>query len=166
MAASAGRPGRLPNWNYSSSGCYFITFCTKGRNCILSQVVGRDDPGAPAAVVLTELGRYLAQCLDTLSDAYPNVTLHQAVIMPNHVHLLVSIDHPEVSAPRSSRSTHQIPRIIAALKRFTNQKAGMQLWQSSYHDHIIRSRADYLRIWQYIHTNPQKWEEDCYHAPL
>ena len=42
----------------------------------------------------------------------------------------------------------------------------MQLWQSSYHDHIIRSRADYLRIWQYIHTNPQKWEEDCYHAPL
>ena len=86
--------------------------------------------------------------------------------MPNHVHLLVSIDHPEVSAPRSSRSTHQIPRIIAALKRFTNQKAGMQLWQSSYHDHIIRSRADYLRIWQYIHTNPQKWEEDGYHAPL
>ena len=42
----------------------------------------------------------------------------------------------------------------------------MQLWQSSYHDHIIRSRADYLRIWQYIHTNPQKWEEDGYHAPL
>ena len=37
------------------------------------------------------------------------------------------------------------------------------MWQTSYHDHIIRSEADYRRIWEYIDTNPSKWREDCYY---
>ena len=55
--------------------------------------------------------------------------------------------------------------MIAALKRFTNQGMGVALWQEGYHDHIIRTEADYLRIWQYIDTNPLKWREDCFYAP-
>ena len=38
------------------------------------------------------------------------------------------------------------------------------VWQRGYHDHIIRSEADYLRIWDYIDTNPAKWREDCYYC--
>ena len=37
------------------------------------------------------------------------------------------------------------------------------MWQTSYHDHIIRNEADYRRIWEYIDTNPEKWQEDCYY---
>ena len=84
--------------------------------------------------------------------------------MPNHVHLLLSIDHSAPGAPRSSRPTQLISRIIAALKRFTNQQAGFNLWQSTFHDHIIRSDADYLRIRDYIGANPAKWREDCYYT--
>ena len=54
--------------------------------------------------------------------------------------------------------------MIEALKRFTNQFAGFNLWQSTYYDHIIRNEADYLRIWDYIDTNPAKWREDCYYC--
>ena len=158
-----GRPGRLPCWDYSAVGCYFITFCTKDRRCILSQVVGRDDFGAPS-VELTSYGAYLLHLLNSLPNAYPNVKLHHSVIMPNHVHLLLSIEPHALSAPGSSRSTQLVPRMIAALKRFTNQFAGFNLWQSTYHDHIIRSEADYLRIWDYIDTNPAKWREDCYYC--
>lgn len=158
-----GRPGRLPCWDYSAVGCYFITFCTKDRRCILSQVVGRDDFGAPS-VELTSYGAYLLHLLNSLPNAYPNVKLHHSVIMPNHVHLLFSIEPHALSAPGSSRSTQLVPRMIAALKRFTNQFAGFNLWQSTYHDHIIRSEADYLRIWDYIDTNPAKWREDCYYC--
>lgn len=32
------------------------------------------------------------------------------------------------------------------------------------HDHIVRGEADYLRIWNYIDTNPAKWREDCYYC--
>ena len=38
-----------------------------------------------------------------------------------------------------------------------------QIWQRSFYDHIIRNEQDYLDIWQYIDTNPQKWEEDCFY---
>ena len=158
-----GHPGRLPHWDYGSAGCYFLTFCTRERRCVLSQIVGRDDPGAPS-VILTAYGRSLRSFLNTLSAAYPNVTLHHFVIMPNHVHLLLSIDPPEPGAPGSSRPTQQVSRIIAALKRFTNQKAGTNLWQSTFHDHVVRNEADYLRIWAYIGTNPLKWREDCYYV--
>lgn len=125
--------------------------------------MGRDDPGAPS-VILTAYGRSLRSFLNTLSAAYPNVTLHHFVIMPNHVHLLLSIDAPEPGAPGSSRPTQQVFRMIAALKRFTNQKAGINLWQSSFHDHVVRNEADYLLIWDYIDTNPLKWREDCYYV--
>ena len=30
--------------------------------------------------------------------------------------------------------------------------------------HRLRSGADYLRIWDYIDTNPAKWRADCYYC--
>ncbi|VFU17923.1 transposase (fragment) [anaerobic digester metagenome] len=35
--------------------------------------------------------------------------------------------------------------------------------QRSYHDHIIRNEKEYKQIWEYIDTNPLKWEEDKYY---
>ena len=55
--------------------------------------------------------------------------------------------------------------MISVLKRLSNQYAGRNLWQSAFHDHVIRNEADYLRIWQYIDTNPIKWEQDRYYTP-
>lgn len=34
------------------------------------------------------------------------------------------------------------------------------LWQSNYHDHIIRNHRAYWRIKNYIRKNPQKWDND------
>jgi len=40
---------------------------------------------------------------------------------------------------------------------------GKQIFQRSYHDHIIRNEQDYLKIWEYIDNNPTKWKEDCFY---
>jgi hypothetical protein len=40
----------------------------------------------------------------------------------------------------------------------------LNVWQTSFHDHIIRNQHDYQRIWEYIDTNPQKWQEDCFYS--
>ena len=50
------------------------------------------------------------------------------------------------------------------MKRMTDKACGQALWQRGYHDHIVRNDADYLRIWQYIETNPAKWAEDKYYT--
>ena len=53
--------------------------------------------------------------------------------------------------------TQIVPRVIAWFKRLTNQKIGFNIWQRSYHDHIIRSEQDYHNICQYINENPMRW---------
>ena len=38
-----------------------------------------------------------------------------------------------------------------------------KIWQSSFHDHIIRNDMDYQKIWEYISGNPSKWLDDCFY---
>ena len=58
-----------------------------------------------------------------------------------------------------------IPKLVSSLKRFSNRKAGIDLWQSGYYDHIIRDDEDFLCRWRYIDNNPAAWLEDEY-CPL
>ena len=37
------------------------------------------------------------------------------------------------------------------------------IFQRSFYDHVIRDEQDYLKIWNYIDTNPHKWQEDKYY---
>ena len=39
------------------------------------------------------------------------------------------------------------------------------VWQTFFHDHMIRNQADYERIWSYIETNPARWMDDCFYIP-
>ncbi len=55
--------------------------------------------------------------------------------------------------------------IIGRLKSFTDNKYDKQLWQRSFHDHIIRNEKDYLKIWNYSDINPQKWN-DLFFLPI
>ena len=64
-----------------------------------------------------------------------------------------------ISAPTKPLST-----VIGSMKRAAAKRAGIPLWQKSFHDHVIRGEADYRRIWNYIDANPRKWREDCYYV--
>lgn len=54
--------------------------------------------------------------------------------------------------------------MICVFKSLTTRRCGQSLFQTSFHDHIIRSETDYLRIWAYIDENPAKWSEDCFYT--
>ena len=161
---------RLKDYDYSQAGIYFVTICTRDRRDILSRIerqmpVGRDDLGAPLVQVsLTPVGKIAEQYLNTISKAYSGVTVEHKIIMPNHVHILLWFHRAEERRAGSSRPTELLPRIISAWKRFTNRDAGYTLWQSGYHDHIIRDENDFLRHWTYIDQNPALWAEDEYYT--
>lgn len=40
-----------------------------------------------------------------------------------------------------------------------------QICQRSFHDRIIRNEREYRKIWEYIDTDPLKWEPDCFYRP-
>ncbi len=55
-----------------------------------------------------------------------------------------------------------ISTVINQMKGYVTKQIGFSLWQKLFHDHIIRNEEEYRKIWEYIDTNPLKWEDDCY----
>lgn len=39
-----------------------------------------------------------------------------------------------------------------------------RFWQRNFYEHVIRDEESYLKIADYIETNPQRWAEDEYHV--
>ena len=151
------KPTRLKNYDYSSNGAYFITICTHKKKNILCEIVGEGLCTLPIAK-LTPIGEAVNESIKYIACHYDNIAVDKFVIMPNHIHLIITNQTGGHGDPPL-----QIYDIIGNLKSFTTHKYGKTLWQRSFHDHIIRGENDYLKIWDYIDTNPQKWQEDCFY---
>jgi REP element-mobilizing transposase RayT len=184
---------RLPEYSYSENGVYFVTVCTKNKRKLFGTVVGKeyyapisvgdgilDVPQQVKAEVigyddvyvkLSEFGKIVDDTLHYINENNDNITIDKYVIMPNHIHMIIVVDNPEGTSGMPSpteefaknRPNELIPKLISSLKRFTNKKAGFDLWQRSYNDHVVRNLVDYERIWEYIDTNPIKWKIDKYY---
>ena len=162
---------RLKGYDYSTPGAYFITICTQNREHIFdieSNDVGNALCGVPTSDIPILLPNTLVhKYINELENKFDNVKINKYVIMPNHIHAIIVIT--ERHAGRS------LPKIVGWFKAmFTygymkGVKDGYlkpfdgKIWQKSYHDHIIRDEKDYSKIWEYIDTNPGRWEEDCFY---
>ena len=81
---------RLPGFDYTQPGAYFVTICAHGRDCLFGKVADGD-------VVLNHLGRLAHEEWTYTEIVRPEVELDEFVIMPNHLHGIITIQ-------RSSRS--------------------------------------------------------------
>ena len=111
---------------------------------------------------LSNYGHLVETQILSISRFYPDICVENYVIMPNHIHLLLTLhkNNQQAADPANNR----IPALISVLKRFTNKSAGVNLWHRSYHDHVIRDEADYLTRWKYIEDNPAKWMMDRFYV--
>ena len=153
---------RLPDYDYSAPGAYFVTICTRDRRWILSEI-RRGDPCGRPFLTLTTYGECVERCIKLTSERY-DIQISPFVIMPNHIHLLRTINQKRATA----RVALTLGRIVGALKSQSANRCrekGLEgkLWQRGYHEHVIRNERDYLEIWNYIDTNPAKWAEDRYY---
>ena len=149
------KPIRLKNFDYSSTGAYFVTICTKGRKPLFGPV-GADSISA----------RMVERTFLETIGPHKGVDSPIYVVMPNHFHAIITISRADMeSAPTVSEivqsfkrySTIEYARMVknGALPPFDKQ-----IWQRSFYDHIIRSRNDYDEIYKYIHENPTRWLYD------
>ena len=156
------KPMRLKDYDYSRGGVYFLTLCAKDRALIFSRIVGRGLLDAPE-VQLTETGHCVQNAMIYLAEHDPALQIENAVIMPNHVHILLAVRAGKNGASGRPRPTEmRVPKFVSSLKRHTNQSCARPLWQNGYHDHIIRDENDFLDHWTYIDQNPARWAEDEY----
>ena len=153
------KPVRLKGYDYSTSGAYFITICTKERAELLSKIIVGDDAHIVPKNQLSDYGLICDKYINSINIKYENVSVDKYVIMPNHIHLIIFL-HGTMWA---SSPTMNIESIIRSFKTLVTKEIGNPIWQRSYHDHIIRGEKDYLKIWEYIDTNVIKWNEDCFY---
>ncbi len=157
---------RLNDYDYSFAGAYFVTICTENRRCVLSHIVGRGR--APAdinEVKYTSFGKIAEKQLLLLENRYPCLTVNRYVIMPNHIHIIFVLNNETAGA--SPRPT--IMDIVCAYKSLTTRECKRngfngKLFQTSFHDHVIRGREDYDEIANYICENPIRWFYDELYA--
>ncbi len=149
---------RLKEYDYSSNGKYFVTFCVKDMKCVLSMIVGSGDPDAPQ-VRLSKEGKIVENNITEMNKRYSEIKIEKYVIMPNHIHLIVSVEKTDsCGASGSPLPTNSlVSRHIGTLKRFCNKQIGGNIWQTGFYDHIIRDDDDYIYHLQYIDENPRKW---------
>ena len=138
------KKNRLSGYNYSQNGAYFVTFCTKDRRAVLSDIVGDD-----ALIVPKPYGLVLEKHIRNVPE------IEKYVIMPDHVHLLIRLDHGPMWASAPTDNPNRVASIVRSIKALTTKELGEAIFQRSYYDHVIRNEQDYYETWQYIENNPR-----------
>ena len=151
---------RLKNYDYSSSGGYFLTICTsERRNYFWANVgatIGRPQDGA-----LSSYGTIVDEAINNISSIYPAIDIDCYVIMPDHIHLLLFIRTDEYGRPMVAPT---MSRVVQQLKGYITKRIGCSIWQKLFVDHVIRNREDYEEHVKYIYENPIRWQHDHLYA--
>ncbi|MDQ3414815.1 MAG: transposase [Verrucomicrobiota bacterium] len=133
-----GHPPRIPIWlRADQEVVYFLTFCVARRERVLT------NPRAFAA----------------FENAIARLTkwnVIAAVLMPDHVHLLIAPTERELPVGNAS----------GAIKRWMRQDLNAHWeWQPGSFDRLLRSDESAEEKWQYIRQNPvraglvENWED-------
>jgi len=155
---------RLPHWDTVDKPL-FVTFrlhgslpthrdfppqdmAQSGRAFVaMDKLLDRDTDG-PLHLRREEIASLVVDALHDGECKFRRYQLHAFVVMPNHVHILVT---PRVTARRW----------LAPLKGFTAFRAnemlgrrGQAFWQDESYDHLVRSNEEFDRIAAYIEENP------------
>ena len=152
---------RLQGYDYSQAGYYFVTICVKDGHEMLGKVVGAAI--CRPRVELSLEGKVVDNAIGNIQVIYPHVVVDKYVIMPNHIHLILSVydfkGGRQVAAPTTAVQT-----VIGNMKRYVSMQIGFSIWQKSFHDRIIRNEDEYQKICHYIDQNPARWQDDLYYA--
>ena len=152
---------RLADYNYSTPGAYFITICTANREKLFWSD-RRGELCSPANVPLSDIGMIVDNEIKKLNSVYDAVRVDKYCIMPDHIHLIISINTDESGRTRrgelrSPVSAPTISRVIKQFKGSITKQVGRPIWQKSFYDHGLRNQQDYDEIWAYIENNPLKY---------
>ena len=180
---------RMPQWDYSGDGIYFITFVTQHRECNLGKIINGE-------MFLSDWGNIVNDEWLKSFEIRNELFCDEYIIMPNHLHAIVVLDnlhdgrgHGQSQQSQSGffRKPKSISSFIAGFKSAVNSKIddyideryvvveahgraplrafpkynrNNHFFQPNYHDHIVRNEREYQRIKQYIINNPSEWDMD------
>lgn len=134
--------GSLPH------GRFFPGGNIEGKSFLLLDALLDQAHSGPRHLVQTDIASAVVEAIHYRQDEMRCCSIHAYVVMPNHVHVLLT--------PRID-----LPKIMHSLKRhtakFANQSLGVSgqpFWQAESYDHFVRTPEEFKKIKQYIEWNP------------
>jgi REP element-mobilizing transposase RayT len=122
---------------------------------------------------LNGFGQIVAECWRWLPTRFPYVTLDEWVVMPNHLHGLLTLAHDDTRPEGRMAARLDVPlpkplgRLIGAFKTVSTKRVnamrarpGQPLWQRDFYERIVRGQEAVVRIRRYILNNPRRWGLD------
>jgi REP element-mobilizing transposase RayT len=160
---------RLREFDYSSTGVYFITTCAQNRECLFGNILDGD-------MVLNDAGGLVESVWNGLMERFPTIELDAFVVMPNHVHFIVNIvgtagkEGADQGGSQDRAGQGRAPtldQIVGAFKSISAaqvnrllSRTGQPLWQRNYYERVIRNESELHGLRDYIIHNPLKWKDD------
>lgn len=177
---------RLPNYDYSEPGAYYITIVTWHRECLFGQVVH-------GAMKLNKIGQIVQWEWEVLPKRFKYLELGAYVVMPNHFHGILNF-HEHIGASRQDLKNTRLGKVLsppktedgiegsplpvgpkpaslgAVISQFKSRVTkrlwkipslkGIPIWQRNYYEHIVRNEQDLQNKTDYINANPALWDQD------
>jgi putative transposase len=176
---------RLPGYDYTQAGAYFVTIVTWHRDCLFGDVVNGE-------MILNKAGQIVQWEWKHLAQAFKFVQLGVDQVMPNHFHGVLLFRDVDANRPgvtdelagkkplhnsiQSDQGGSPLPRgtkpasLGTVMQQFKSrvtkrlwkmpELAGTPVWQRNYYEHILRNEREMEAIWRYIEANPANWAED------
>jgi REP element-mobilizing transposase RayT len=166
-----GKSIRSPYWDYTKNASYFITIVTKNRKMFFGDIKDH-------ILQLSEIGTIAEKYWDEIPDHFPYCVCGPRVIMPDHIHGVLTIRNSIAENVKDTQNNNLNPNnnaknkdlskispkegslgvIIRSYKsavtkdaRIINPGFG---WHRRYYDKIIRTKYEYKKIKEYIQNNP------------
>ncbi|MGB6036675.1 MAG: transposase [Cryomorphaceae bacterium] len=177
---------RLQTWDYADDGSYYITICTKNRDCHFGDIQRDQMKVSPAGAIAYVLWF-------EIKNHAKNIELGEFVVMPNHVHGIIILKNGDaanttgqvetthalslqdpLSTPSHDKNIgrnrfqnqgkNTVSSIVGSYKsavtKYCNRLDLPMGWQARFHDHIIRDAQSFQNISNYIMNNPKNWSTD------
>lgn len=177
-------------WHDYNGAEYFVTICTKNREHYFGEihdgqmqltVVGEwlkmqientetirgGDVSIPLYVIMPNHVHLIVYIRDSICRDALNASVRKALNASVNNQTNNNEDARSASLQRFGPQSKNLGSIIRGIKssvtKFARQNGIPFMWQSRYHDHIIRNQDEKNKISIYIEQNPLRWEYDCFY---
>ena len=158
---------RLPGFDYSQTGQYFVTICAFEMRCIFGRVEEK-------TVCLSRIGEIATELWLEIPQHFPEATVDPFIVMPNHLHGILTIrGRARHAVPLQEKHDAEgfrkpvegsVPTIIRSCKSAVTKRVRETLgsrakgvWQSNYFERVLRNGKEFGDASRYILENPLRW---------
>ncbi len=145
---------RLPEFDYSNPGIYFVTICSYQKKHTFGKTLD-------GQIELSALGEIVNKNWFKIPDHVYGFQSIEFCVMPNHIHGLIELNENNNSILGSIIGSYK----SSVTREYNNRRseaclAATKVWQPNYYEHVVRNENAFDWITEYIRMNPENWTMD------